>query len=80
MLLLIISGPSALAGLSSGLSSGFQRESRIDSSNPTHICVLKLPAWETGQRGEEIGILLPNNQGQHSTLHIQKNVLPNALC
>ena len=29
---------------------------------------------------EEIGILLPNNQRQHRTLHIQKGVLPYALC
>ena len=28
----------------------------------------------------EIGILLPNNQRQHRTLHIQKDVLPCALC
>jgi len=28
----------------------------------------------------EIGILLPNNQRQHRTLRIQKNVLPSALC
>ena len=28
----------------------------------------------------EIGISLPNNQRQHRTLHIQKDVLPYALC
>ena len=28
----------------------------------------------------EIGTLLPNNQRQHRTLHIQEEVLPNALC
>jgi len=28
----------------------------------------------------EIGILLPNNQRQHRTLYIQKDVLPYALC
>ena len=28
----------------------------------------------------DIGILLPNNQRQHRTLHIQKDVLPCALC
>ena len=33
----------------------------------------------SGQR-REIGILLPNNQRQHRTLHIQKDVLPYALC
>jgi len=27
----------------------------------------------------EIGVLLPNNQRQHHTLHIQKDVLPYAL-
>jgi len=27
----------------------------------------------------EIGVLMPNNQRQHRTLHIQKDVLPNAL-
>ena len=29
---------------------------------------------------EDIGILLPNNQRQHRTLHIQKDVLPDTLC
>ena len=28
----------------------------------------------------EIGILWPNTQRQHRTLHIQKDVLPYALC
>jgi len=28
----------------------------------------------------EIGILLPNKQRQHRTLHTQKDVLPYALC
>jgi len=28
----------------------------------------------------EIGILLPNNRRQHRALHIQKDVLPYALC
>ena len=28
----------------------------------------------------EIGVLLPDNQRQHRTLHIQKDVLPYALC
>jgi len=28
----------------------------------------------------EIGILLPSNQRQHRTLHIQQDVLPSALC
>jgi len=28
----------------------------------------------------EIGILLPNSQRQHRTLHIQKDVLQKALC
>ena len=38
--------------------------------------------WRThvGQLSAEIGILLPNNQRQHSTLHIQEDVLPYALC
>jgi len=31
-------------------------------------------------QAREIGILLPNNQRQHRTLHIQKDVLPCALC
>ena len=29
---------------------------------------------------EELGILLPNNQRQHRTWHVQKDVLPYALC
>ena len=29
-----------------------------------------------GRSTREIGILLPNNQHQHRTLHIQKDVLP----
>ena len=28
----------------------------------------------------EIGMLLPNNQRQHHTVHLQKDVLPYALC
>ena len=32
------------------------------------------------EENKEIGILLPNNQCQHRTLHIQKDVLPYALC
>ena len=28
----------------------------------------------------EIGILMPNNQCQHCIVHLQKDVLPNALC
>jgi hypothetical protein len=28
----------------------------------------------------KVGILLPDNQRQHRTLHIQKGVLPCALC
>ena len=32
-----------------------------------------------GKPYREIGILLPNNQRQHRTLHIQKDVLPYAL-
>ena len=31
-------------------------------------------------RGREINISLPNNQRQHRTLHIQKDVLPFSLC
>ena len=28
----------------------------------------------------DVGVLLPNNQRQHRTLHMQKDVLPYALC
>ena len=31
-------------------------------------------------RRVEIGVLLPNNQRQHRTLHVQKDVLPFTLC
>jgi len=31
-------------------------------------------------RAREMGISLPNSQRQHRTLHIQKDVLPYALC
>ena len=34
-------------------------------------------SWSISER--EIGILLPNNQRQHRTLHIQEDVLPYAL-
>jgi hypothetical protein len=30
--------------------------------------------------GQEIGVLLLNNQRQHRTMHIQKDVLPYAVC
>jgi len=33
-----------------------------------------------GPFSREIDILLPNNQRQHRTLHIQKDVLPYAVC
>ena len=38
------------------------------------------PAMCDPARKREIGIVLPNNQGQHRTLHIQRDVLPHALC
>ena len=37
-------------------------------------------AWCLFLLWKEIGILLPNNQRQHRTLHIQTDVLPYALC
>jgi len=36
--------------------------------------------WRARINPREIGILLPNNQRQHRALHIQKDVLPYALC
>ena len=39
-----------------------------------------VPSVNRGVRQREIGILLPNNQRQHRTLYIQKDVLPYALC
>jgi len=39
-----------------------------------------MPSVESTRANAEIGILLPNNQRQHRTLHIQKDVLPYALC
>ena len=62
---------------------------------PLGALALPLPSWamrlaEPGllfrtdvdcrPRMPEIGILLPNNQRQHRTLHIQKDVLPSTLC
>ena len=42
---------------------------------------LDLLGAKTGPpRLKKIGILLRNNQRQHRTLHIQKDVLPYALC
>jgi len=35
--------------------------------------------WEAKREFSEIGIVLPNNQRQHRTLHIQKDVLLYAL-
>ena len=42
----------------------------------------KARAHHGDQPGEfrEIGVFLPENPRQHRTLHIQKNVLPYALC
>jgi len=40
----------------------------------------RAPGIPDGGRCAEIGVLLPNNQRQHRTLHIQKDVLPYALC
>ena len=42
--------------------------------------VVRNPNERHRARHPEIGILLPNNQRQHRTLHIQKDVLPYALC
>jgi len=41
-----------------------------------------LPGVKSSLPGQtrEIGSLLPNNQRQHRTLHVQKDVLPYALC
>ena len=36
--------------------------------------------WRVPNPQSDIGILLPNNQRQYRTLHIQKYVLPYALC
>jgi len=38
------------------------------------------PYFPNANVQREIGMLLPNNQRQHRTLHIQKDVLPYALC
>jgi len=38
------------------------------------------PKWPINSANREIGILLPNNQRQHRTLHIQKDVLPLRIC
>ena len=47
--------------------------------NVSHQKVSILPTPPSKSLGE-IGILLPNNQRQHRTLHIQKDVLSYALC
>jgi len=44
--------------------------------NPRRL--LRAVTWASKTR--EIGILLLNNQRQHRTLHIQKDVLPYAFC
>jgi len=49
------------------------------SANPSKSGVETISQPESS-RAREIGVLLPNNQRQHRTLHIQKGVLPHALC
>ena len=59
-----------------------ERESDILCSEREHVR-LYLPAVPPGNLPAgvaEIGIVLPNNQRQHHTVHIQKDVLPYALC
>ena len=57
----------------------------------TDGCEVRPPAWAAAGINivfglivrvplREIGVLLPSSQRQHRTLHIQKDVLPYALC
>jgi len=50
------------------------------SHTPLRHCRAVVSLAVNPERSGEIGILLPNNQRQHRTLHIQKDVLPSALC
>jgi len=54
----------------------FDRE--LDNFHKPHIQYRQLAANFDILR--EVGILLPNNQHQHRTMHIQKDMLPYALC
>jgi hypothetical protein len=47
--------------------------------NPVRIGLLHGPGGGAAPHGEK-AISLPNNQRQHCTLNIQKDVLPYALC
>jgi hypothetical protein len=44
------------------------------------FCFFRHASLRRAQHIEEIGILLPNSQRQHRTMHIQKELLPYALC
>ena len=57
-----------------GFSAQNPQQNQVLSLNPTQNQVLY------PKSSREIVILLPNNQHQHRTLHIQKDLLPYALC
>ena len=65
-----------------GETAGFRvsRELRLQPSStaPTHSLFVSTLVLASVHHAlfAEIGILLPNNQRQHRTLHIQKDVLP----
>jgi len=59
---------------------GREHKSFIQTSEPRRARPEKVLTLARGGPFREIGILLPNNQRQHRTLHIQKDVLPYALC
>ena len=63
--------------LKGGYHSGPQRcpdQSRVIA------CLHRAIQHQGSDLGREVGIILPNNQRQHRTLHIQKDELPYALC
>ena len=65
------------------LDKGGVRESAWPKLSPegmtvSTVSVRRLPG--ATELCREIGILLPENQRKHCTLHIKKNVLPYALC
>jgi hypothetical protein len=62
-----------------------ERKSAASASSSTRApspparCDTACPKVTVIHQGSEIGISLPNNQRQHSTLHNQKDVLPYGL-
>ena len=71
------------AKIGSGNSTSWERKSSLLTTYWSEATSLHLPSYTSGRFAgtrSEIGISSPNNQRQQHTLHIQEDVLPDAMC